>query len=58
MNFTNKIAEIAEQEGHHPSIRLYDYNKVEITLMTHSLGGLTEMDFKIAEKIDSLTNSN
>jgi len=54
VNFMNKVAEIAEQEGHHPNIKLYDYNKVELTLTTHSLGGLTEKDFNTALKIDKV----
>jgi len=54
VDFINKIREIAEQEQHHPDLRIYDYNKVEIKLSTHSVQGLTEKDFKLAEKIDSL----
>ena len=53
IDFINKIAEIAEQEAHHPSMKIYN-NKVEILLTTHSLGGLTEKDFNLAEKIDKI----
>jgi len=54
VNFVNKISEIAENEEHHPDIKIYDYNNVEIKLMTHSDGGLTEKDFKVASEIDKL----
>lgn len=54
VDFVNKISEVAEEEGHHPDIRIYDYNKVEIKLTTHSALGLTEKDFKVASEIDNL----
>src|SRR3989338_3499629 len=44
MDFTNKVAAIAEEEGHHPTI-LIAYNKVKVVLITHSIGGLSENDF-------------
>ena len=53
--FINKIAEIVEEEGHCPEMRLYDQNKVEVILTTPALGGLTEKDFKTATEIDGLT---
>jgi len=52
VSFINKISEIAEQEKHHPNLRLYEYNKLEVKLSTHSLGGLTEKDFALALKIE------
>ncbi len=52
MNFVNKISEIAEEEGHHPDIYLHNWNKVTVTLSTHSIGGLSENDFIVAAKID------
>jgi len=51
--FVNKVAAIAEKEGHHPSIFI-SYNKVRITLSTHAIGGLSENDFIMAAKIDSI----
>ena len=54
INFVNKIAEIAEQEGHHPDISLHNYKKVKITLSTHKINGLSENDFILASKIDGL----
>jgi len=51
MSFVNKIAEIAEQEQHHPDFSVH-YNKVEIELWTHAINGLSENDFILASKID------
>jgi 4a-hydroxytetrahydrobiopterin dehydratase len=53
MTFVNKIADIAESEGHHPDIYIF-YNKVRIELYTHAVGGLSENDFIMASKIDAL----
>ena len=53
MEFVNKIAEEAERIDHHPDI-LIRYNKVSITLTTHSAGGLTYKDFKLAKVIEQL----
>ncbi len=54
MNFVDQIAFIAEKEGHHPNISIFDYNKVKISLTTHNIGGLSENDFILASKIDDL----
>ena len=51
MKFVNSIAKIAEGEGHHPDIYIF-YNKVQIELFTHAVGGLSENDFIMASKID------
>lgn len=53
MDFVNKIAEIANQENHHPDICIY-YNKVNVTLWTHFISGLHENDFILAAKIERL----
>ena len=50
----NKVAELAEQEGHHPDIRIFGYRNVEIELTTHAVGGLSENDFILASKIELL----
>lgn len=52
--FVNKIGALAESEGHHPDLNLHGWNKVTITLSTHSIGGLSENDFIMAAKIDRL----
>jgi 4a-hydroxytetrahydrobiopterin dehydratase len=53
MRFVNRVAEVAEAEQHHPDIAIH-WNKVELTLWTHSIGGLHENDFVMAAKIDEL----
>ncbi len=53
MDFVNMIADIAELEGHHPDIHIA-YNKVRLVLTTHAIGGLSENDFILAAKIDSI----
>lgn len=53
MVFVNKIAEVAESEGHHPDIEI-SYNKVKIKLTTHAIGGLSTNDFVIAAKIEAI----
>ncbi|HVU49155.1 MAG TPA: 4a-hydroxytetrahydrobiopterin dehydratase [Polyangia bacterium] len=55
MAFLDKLAVIAEAEGHHPDFCVH-YNKVDVTLWTHSVGGLSENDFILAAKIDDLTD--
>ena len=51
--FVNRVGEVAEEQGHHPDI-LLTWGKVEITLRTHKIDGLTESDFIMAAKIDRL----
>jgi 4a-hydroxytetrahydrobiopterin dehydratase len=53
LDFTNRIGELAEAEGHHPDI-LLAWGKVEVTVWTHAADGLTENDFILAAKIDQL----
>jgi len=53
MKFTNMVAEIAEEEGHHPDIFI-SWNIVELTLWTHAINGLHENDFILAAKIDEM----
>ena len=53
ISFVNKVAEIAEQEQHHPDIYIF-YNRVNIELYTHAISGLSENDFIMAAKIDKL----
>ncbi len=50
----NQIAQIAEQENHHPDIHLAGYRKLRIELSTHAIGGLSENDFIEAAKINEL----
>lgn len=50
----NKIAELAETEAHHPDLHLTGYRILTIEITTHAIGGLSENDFILAAKIDSL----
>lgn len=53
MDFVKKIADLAEDEGHHPDIHIF-YSRVVIELTTHAIKGLSENDFILAYKIDQL----
>ena len=53
MRFVNQMAEIAEAEGHHPDFTVH-YNQVFIEIWTHAISGLSENDFILAAKIDSI----
>lgn len=53
VGFVNKVALLAERADHHPDIML-QYNKVTITLSTHSDGGLTEKDLSLAAEIEGV----
>lgn len=53
VDFINDVAEIAEEEGHHPDIDIR-YNKVILSLTTHDAGGVTEADFAVAQRLDNL----
>jgi len=53
MNFVNKVADLAEVEGHHPDI-IINYNRVKVELTTHAVKGLSENDFIMAAKIDKI----
>jgi 4a-hydroxytetrahydrobiopterin dehydratase len=53
IDFVNSVAEIAEEEEHHPDIDVR-FNKVRLVLTTHDKGGITDRDFEVAEKIDNL----
>jgi len=53
LDFTNRVGELAEAEGHHPDIHL-GWGKARVTIWTHKIDGLTESDFILAAKIDRL----
>ncbi len=53
LDFVNRVGAVAEEQGHHPDI-LLAWGKVDITLWTHKIDGLTESDFIMAAKIDRL----
>lgn len=51
LDFVNRVAAIAEAEGHHPDLCL-EWGKVDVRIYTHIAQGLTENDFVLAAKID------
>jgi 4a-hydroxytetrahydrobiopterin dehydratase len=53
LDFVNRVGVLAEEQGHHPDI-LLTWGRVEITLWTHTIDGLSESDFIMAAKIDQL----
>jgi 4a-hydroxytetrahydrobiopterin dehydratase len=54
LDFFNRVAELAENDGHHPDLHLEGYRNVSIELWTHAIGGLSENDFILAAKIDQI----
>ena len=54
MKFLNRVAEVAEAEQHHPDFAVH-YSRVDFTIWTHEIGGLSENDFVLAAKIDQLS---
>jgi 4a-hydroxytetrahydrobiopterin dehydratase len=52
--FVNRVGELAERENHHPDISIHGWNRVTLTLSTHSVGGLSENDFILAAKVNRL----
>ena len=57
MAFVDQVADIAEYEGHHPNIHIY-YDRVRIELTTYAISGLSENDFIVAAKINTLPHSS
>lgn len=55
MAFANKIAALAEEEGHHPDFAI-SWGRLGVALWTHSIGGLSENDFIMAAKINALSS--
>jgi 4a-hydroxytetrahydrobiopterin dehydratase len=53
VDFLNRITRVAEEMNHHPDVCI-SWNTVDLTLSSHSEGGITENDFKLAAEIDSL----
>lgn len=53
MAFLDRVADLAEDEGHHPDFCVH-YNRVDMSIWTHAIGGLSENDFILAAKVDRL----
>ena len=54
INFFQRVAEVAESDGHHPDLHVAGYRNVSVELWTHAIDGLSENDFILAAKIDQL----
>ena len=54
IDFFDAVADVAEDEGHHPDLHLQGYRNLAIEISTHAIGGLSENDFILAAKIDEL----
>ncbi len=52
--FIVRLGILAEKVGHHPDFKLHSWNKVDISLSTHSEGGITKKDVHLAEEIEKL----
>lgn len=53
IGFVNKVALLAQEEGHHPDMEVH-YSRVKVELWTHAIGGLSENDFILAAKVGQL----
>lgn len=56
MEFVNRVAEVAEAEGHHPDLHI-SWNRVRVELTTHAIKGLSRNDFVMAAKINEMAGS-
>jgi 4a-hydroxytetrahydrobiopterin dehydratase len=56
IKFVTQVADLAEKQGHHPDIHIH-YDRVKLVLWTHAIGGLSENDFILAAKINTLSAS-
>ncbi|HEX7358591.1 MAG TPA: 4a-hydroxytetrahydrobiopterin dehydratase [Ignavibacteriaceae bacterium] len=52
LSFVNAVGLEAEKMDHHPDILMFAWNKVRITISTHSANGVTDKDFALAQKIE------
>jgi len=52
--FVDRVANAAEEAGHHPDVLVHGYKRVRLTLSTHSEGGVTERDLALAPELDAL----
>ena len=55
IEFFGAVADLAEDEGHHPDLHLESYRNVAVEIWTHAIGGLSENDFVLAAKIDQIS---
>jgi 4a-hydroxytetrahydrobiopterin dehydratase len=55
MAFVNAVGALAEDANHHPDILIHGWNKVRLTVSTHSEGGITQSDLDLSRGIDGLS---
>ena len=56
MEFVNQVAEIAEELNHHPDILLHSWNRVRVASWSHDVKGITDRDYALAGRINTLIN--
>jgi 4a-hydroxytetrahydrobiopterin dehydratase len=56
VRFVAEMAQVAESEGHHPVFTV-DFDKVDVEVWTHAIGGLSENDFILAAKLDRVATT-
>jgi 4a-hydroxytetrahydrobiopterin dehydratase len=54
VGFVDRVADAAEEANHHPDILVHGWNKVRLLITNHSAGGLTDADFELARKVETL----
>jgi 4a-hydroxytetrahydrobiopterin dehydratase len=54
LRFVNEVGEVAEEANHHPDILIHGWNKVRLSLSTHSEGRITDADHAMAARIDGI----
>ncbi len=54
VELVGEVARVAEDAGHHPDILIHSWNRLRLTLSTHSEGGVTEADLSLAGRLDAL----
>ncbi len=52
--YVNRVGDVAEEANHHPDILIHGWNKVRLSLFTHSEGRITDADHAMAERIDGI----
>ena len=52
--FVDRVAAVAEEANHHPDILVHGWNKVRLSVTNHSAGGLTDADFELASRVETL----
>ncbi len=54
--FVNRVGAVAEELDHHPDVLLHDFREVRLRLWTHTTGGVTDADHRLAARIDAVVS--